>query len=184
MIIPGKKNHVSTHPPASAEILNNLESGESAGGSSDSSLKTSTWVIPVLCIGGFFLLGAMALVHYRSSQSGAIVGGKGAKASEGIVEQKSKNEEKTSEKEEHNAYPNRIVKSLDKSANIPRDTNEESFEMHVNAIHSDDLSTLYDTPSQKADETYFKRSIHNELSVDCDYGLLLKNLFSVITSQS
>jgi hypothetical protein len=183
MIIPGKKNHVSTHPPASAEILNNLESGESAGGSSDSSLKTSTWVIPVLCIGGFFLLGAMALVHYRSSQSGAIVGGKGAKASEGIVEQKS-NEEKTSEKEEHNAYPNRIVKSLDKSANIPRDTNEESFEMHVNAIHSDDLSTLYDTPSQKADETYFKRSIHNELSVDCDYGLLLKNLFSVITSQS
>jgi hypothetical protein len=129
------------------------------------------------------LFGVLALVYYRSSQS-ATAGRDRTVASEGIIEQKNKKEEKAIELEEHNAYPNRIEKSLDKVVNVPRETNEESFEMHVNAIHSDDLSTLYDSPSQKADETYFKKSIYIEPSVDCDYGLLLKNLLSVITSQS
>lgn len=178
-----KKNPVLTHSPAFADILNSLEGGETTAGSSPSPLKTSTWVIPVLSIGGMILFGVLALVYYRSSQS-ATAGRDRTVASEGIIEQKNKKEEKAIELEEHNAYPNRIEKSLDKVVNVPRETNEESFEMHVNAIHSDDLSTLYDSPSQKADETYFKKSIYIEPSVDCDYGLLLKNLLSVITSQS
>lgn len=181
---------VTVNPSASTALLNNLLSGESIDGTAgnsrgSSSRQAKNLIFPVLSIGGFILLGVMGFAHYKASQRSVAAGRDRAMGYEEKITENNKDGNKgTLEQEEHNAYPKRTEKHLEKSENDPRSRNEESFEMHVNAIHSEDLSTLYDTASQKADESYFNSSISTEKEVDCDYGSLLKSLFSAITAQS
>jgi hypothetical protein len=179
---------ISSAPTA---LLNNLQSGEiknstSSGNNSDSSRHFVKLTIPILIIGGVVLVGALAFVYSKTSKERVPPEVNEATASEKITEAVNCGNKILQRikiaKEEDCAHP--AERSSEKVESTHMVKKKDSYELHVDAIDSEDLSTLYDTASQKADEYYFRKSRSVEDAADCGYRSLWENIFGIASSSS
>ena len=169
-------------------LLNKLQSGQTNATTSGTLSETSSHYInlkvPIIIIVVVLSVGALAFYAYSQTSKERVptsIGG-------GTVSENYGNrvlQRVKVSKEEKSTHLNPLEdKDVEKVGSIPALTKKaNSYELHVSAIDSGDLSTLYDTASQKADASYFGKSRSGDdtetetETVECAYGSLWENIF-------
>ena len=154
------------------DSVNNTSSSETEATNEAAPMK-SNLAISLISIGAVISMGAVVLLLSNSSCSSQQTMTRSVRT----VTEKSITSKKSRGKnaDEENCTQSRtetVVKN-----DLPAERKQNSYEMQIDAIVSDDLSTLYDTPSQKADEHYFRKAVNDNGASDCGLTSVWERFF-------
>jgi len=168
-------------------LLNKLQNGQmnttTSGTPSETSSHYINLKVPIIIIVVVLSVGALAFYAYSQTSKDRVPSSIGGTVSENYgnrVLQRVK-----VSKEEKSTHLNPLEdKNVERVDSTPAPTQKaNSYELHVSAIDSGDLSTLYDTASQRADASYFGKSRSGDETeaeteaAECAYGSLWKTIF-------